>query len=333
MKQLVWIIISVGILHACGTHTGYDIMGELPDANGLKIVLKKITADSDEPATIDSCVVKKGKFRMKGMVEYPEYCVLYAGDHGPLRLFVENTVIHVTVVLENIQDSKVTGSMETDLLMEYFAQTDTMRQQRIEYLKQFITEHHNYIVTAMIVDNDLRYDLSPEELEHCLNGFDAVNRQSTWVQSLTEKVDAALRLANGEYIDVKMPTPDENEVALSDYIGKGNYVLINFWASWCTSSRTANPDIVKMYHKYQEKGFEIVGISLDKNKAEWTKAIEKDELVWPQISSLNFWQNKGAKLYSVGTIPYFVLLDKEGKILVRGFHLKELEEKLSELME
>jgi len=360
--------IAVCMLYACNPHKGYIIRGKIAGVDGLEVILAKITADSGDPVPMNNCIIKKGKFKMKGMVDYPEYCIMYAGDNGPLPLFVENTVIDIVLNLKNMQDSKVTGSKETDLLVEYFdkmsefedslkkvnndyiafklsGETDvekergymvrleTVRQQPIDYMKLFAAEYPNSMVTALIVDN-YPYYIEPEELEAYANGFDDVNSKSPWVQSIKEKAAVAKRLAIGQpFVDVKMLSPDGSEIALSDYAGKGNYVLIDFWASWCTPCRMANPHVVKIYNQYKEKGFGIVGISLDKDKAEWTKAIADDELAWPQMSDLMYWQSEGAKLYSVYSIPHTVLLDRDGIILAKGLQPDELEEKLAELME
>jgi len=368
MKRLIWMMMAACILHACKEHTGYTIRGELADAEGLKVTLKKRSVDSD-PEDIDSCFVAKGKFGMKGVVERPEYCELYVGDNGPLRLFVENSVIDIVVDLKNMQNSMVTGSKENDLFVtfneqmavfeksarqvnddymslklsdetdaekekEYIARMDTIRQQRIDYMKQFAEEHPNSIVTALIVDNNLSYYVLPEELIFYVNGFDEVNKQSPWVQSIGEKADAAERLAIGKpFVDIPSFAPDGREMALSDYAGKGKYVLVDFWASWCRPCRIANPKVVKLYNQYKDKDFEIVGVSFDKNKAEWVKAIKDDALTWPQMSDLKYWQSKGARLYSVNTIPYIVLLDKDGTILAKGHDIDKLEKKLAELLE
>ena len=369
MKRLILIIIAAGMLHSCEEHTGYAIRGELAGADGLKIVLKKVTVNSGEPVAIDSCVVKKGKFEMKGMVEYPEYCLLYAGDNGPVRLFVENTAIDIAFNFNRIQDSDVTGSEETGLFVqfnvqmavfedsavkvndaymslklsgetdvekekEYVARMDTIRQQRIDCMKQFAEEHPNSMVTALVVNSNLLHHVSPEELELYADGFDAVNSQSPWVKSIREKAETVRRIAIGQpFVDIKMPAPDGNEIALSDYAGKDKYVLIDFWASWCRPCRIANPNMVKIYKKFKDKGFEMVGVSLDIHKDEWTKAIEADALEWVHISDLNYWQSEGAKLYAVYSIPYTVLLDKDGTILAKGLEPDELEKKLAELME
>ena len=368
MKYLVWTMIAACMLHACIPQAGYNISGELADADGMKLTLEKVTPDAD-PVRIDSCVVKKGKFRMKGRVEYPEYCLLYAGDNGPLQMFVENADINITLNLQNIQDSEVAGSEETDLLRDFYrsmfafedsakrvneeylalklsGETDTVkekiqidrmdaiRQQRIDFMKQFTEEHLNRMVSALIVNNNLARHLHPDELLMYANGFDAVNSKSPWVQNIREKADAANRLAIGQpFVDFNMLTPDGDEIALSDHAGKGKYVLIDFWASWCPPCRMANPHIVKLYSLYKDKDFEIVGVSLDRDKTEWTKAIDDDELTWVHMSDLKYWQNKGAKLYAVSSIPHTVLLDRDGTILDKGLDAGALEKKLAELLD
>jgi peroxiredoxin len=343
MKRLIWISIAAVLLYACKPHTGYTVKGELANANGMKVMLLKVIANSDDRVKLDSSVVKKGKFQMKGTLEYPEYCVLYVGDYGPLQMIVENTEINIAVNLKNIQDSKVTGSNETDLFVEYkdsVIRMDTMRQQRVEYMRQFVSEHPNSITAAMVVNNNPVYYFGLEELEIFYDGFDEVNCNSQWVQGVIKKVETARRLAIGQpFVDVSFPAPDGKEIALSDYTGNDKYVLINFWASWSKSCRKDNPQLVKLYKKFQNRGFEMVGISLDRNKSEWVRAIKADSLTWPQMSDLKFWQSEGAKLYMVDSIPYNILLDKDGTILARGFQPDEsgkhveLEKKLKELME
>ena len=125
------------------------------------------------------------------------------------------------------------------------------------------------------------------------------------------------------------PTPDGDELALESLRGK--VVLIDFWASWCGPCRRENPNVVKVYAKYRDQGFEILGVSLDKTKDRWIKAIAEDGLTWPQISDLRGWQSKYAKLYGVSSIPQTVLLDAEGKIIARNLRGAQLEAKLAEI--
>jgi peroxiredoxin len=124
---------------------------------------------------------------------------------------------------------------------------------------------------------------------------------------------------------------DGTELKLSDLRGK--VVLVDFWASWCRPCRLANPEVVALYAKYKDQGFEILGISLDRNTAAWEKAIEKDNLTWYHVSDLKGWQNAAAQLYGVRSIPQTLLIDEEGKIIARNLKGAALEAKLKEIFE
>lgn len=139
----------------------------------------------------------------------------------------------------------------------------------------------------------------------------------------------AASVVGAEAPDFTMSDPAGGQISLSDYRGK--VVLIDFWASWCGPCRRENPNVVKVYEKYKDKGFEIIGVSLDKTKSKWLKAIEKDNLTWPHVSDLKGWQNEVAGLYGVRSIPHTVLLDKDGKIIARKLKGHQLDRKLKEI--
>jgi thiol-disulfide isomerase/thioredoxin len=117
--------------------------------------------------------------------------------------------------------------------------------------------------------------------------------------------------------------------ALSDL--RGNYVLIDFWASWCKPCRMENPNVVRMYKKYSKDNFEIYGVSLDRNRAKWLQAIEADNLTWPHVSDLKFWNSAAAQLYNVQSIPFTVLIDPEGKVIDTKLRSRALERKMEEI--
>ncbi len=125
-------------------------------------------------------------------------------------------------------------------------------------------------------------------------------------------------------------TPEGKTMSLLDLRGK--YVLIDFWASWCGPCRRENPNVVRLYEKYKDKGFDILGVSLDTNKDKWVQAIKKDNLNWHHISDLKGWSSQLSKPYGVRGIPYTVLVDKEGNIIAKRLRGASLEAKLKELL-
>jgi peroxiredoxin len=120
------------------------------------------------------------------------------------------------------------------------------------------------------------------------------------------------------------------KVALSDI--KGKYVLLEFWASWCGPCREANPGLVKTYHRFKDKGFAILGVSLDENKAGWLKAIEDDSLAWENISDLKGDKNEAAMIYGINAVPSNFLINAQGTIIAVNLRGASLEKKLEELL-
>lgn len=130
--------------------------------------------------------------------------------------------------------------------------------------------------------------------------------------------------------DFELQAPDGSILKVSDYRGK--YLLLDFWASWCGPCRRENPKVVALYNEYHDKGFEILGVSLDNDRAKWLEAIQTDGLVWNHVSDLKKWGSEAAKLYAVRSIPHTVLIDPEGNIVAVKLRGSELRYKLEELL-
>jgi peroxiredoxin len=144
------------------------------------------------------------------------------------------------------------------------------------------------------------------------------------------EVDNLRRLAVGSVApEIELPDPEGKMVKLSSL--RGNYVLIDFWAAWCGPCRKENPNVVRMYQKYREKGFEIFGVSLDRKHEDWIQAIEKDGLIWTHVSDLKYFNSEAARTYNINAIPATYLIDQEGKIIGKNLRGKSLEEKLEEI--
>ncbi len=125
--------------------------------------------------------------------------------------------------------------------------------------------------------------------------------------------------------------PDANTIALSSLIGK-DVLMIYFWASWCEGCEAENPNIVRLYNKFKERGFDIYAVSLDKDKAEWLKAIKEHEFTWTNVSDLREWESEAVKSYNVNRTPVIYLLNKEGRIMAKNLRGKELEMKVEKLL-
>ena len=152
-----------------------------------------------------------------------------------------------------------------------------------------------------------------------------------YVKHLSDKLKSVL-LPGMEAPEISMKDTEGNIRRLSDLRGK--VVMIDFWASWCGPCRRENPNVVKLYKKYHDKGFEIYSVSLDKEKSAWLKAIKDDGLVWPtHVSDLKGWTSSGGKTYGIMSVPSTVLVDKDGKIIARNLRGPELERKLAEIFE
>jgi len=164
---------------------------------------------------------------------------------------------------------------------------------------------------------------------------DQVDRVDQQQVALRMQEEEAKRLSNllpigGAAPEISQQTPEGGTYALSQLRGK--VVLIDFWASWCRPCRIENPNVKKVYAKYASKGFEILGVSLDRDHAAWLKAIKDDGLPWKHVSDLGFWNNAAAQEYGVQSIPYTVLVDREGNIIEKGLRAHDLEAKLAEIL-
>jgi peroxiredoxin len=131
--------------------------------------------------------------------------------------------------------------------------------------------------------------------------------------------------------EISLPNPEGQIVTLSSM--KGKYVLVDFWAKWCGPCRQENPNVVKVFNKYKDKGFTVFGVSLDRKKEDWIQAIQQDGLTWTHVSDLKFWQSEAAKTYNISAIPFSLLLDPNGVIIDKNLRGPALEKRLAEILD
>lgn len=315
---------------------------------------------------IDSAQVVDGSFTLTGSLDFPEFLYLehFKGVTPRIAFFLENSEMNIAFAAENAREFTLTGSASHNLLQEFNmmvagldANMRTIQQQVLEaevlentelvkelntrfaeaevqkkeMISAFVDQHRNSPVGIYVAMRNLAHEMDGEQLNALVNSFDPALKDSRYYVSLRQRADKLLALAIGKTApEFSQPNPDGNMVALSDFRGK--YVLVSFWASWCPFCRQENPHLVNLYNQYKGQNFEILGVSLDRSREPWLKAIADDGLLWPHISDLKGWQNEASTLYGVSSIPSNILLDPNGVILGRNLKGDDLDKKLAELL-
>jgi len=242
--------------------------------------------------------------------------------------------LNVFKAQEDVLDAeyqKVYGTAEQDsigkILLDKFQQIE---KQKTDYLIDEINKKPT-MATMLFIDQ-LKIGENLDLYEKVDNILYNKYPENAFITDLHGKIAGKLRLAIGRPApEINLASPEGANIKLSSL--KGKIVLIDFWASWCGPCRRESPEMVKIYKEYHDKGFEIYSVSLDKERSSWLKAIEDDGLNWIHVSDLRYWSSVAAKEYGVGSIPFTVLLDKEGKIMATGLRGSDLEAKLAEIFD
>lgn len=229
---------------------------------------------------------------------------------------------------EASQDGSLTPELEGELRGQYEEIYSQLNAQTIDLIKSNLG---NELGKFIFVSNAGGFEL--ETQKEILNLADDSFKSDENIQKIISAIEQSEKVAVGQqFLDFTMQDPEGNDVSLSDYAGKGKVVLIDFWAAWCGPCRQEMPNVVDAYSKYKDKGFEVVGVSLDRNEEEWFQGIEDLEMTWPQMSDLKFWETPVVELYAFRGIPHTVLLDGNGIIVDKDLRGEALHDKLSELL-
>ncbi|MDR0832976.1 MAG: redoxin domain-containing protein [Candidatus Symbiothrix sp.] len=221
----------------------------------------------------------------------------------------------------NAFDEKLTALQEKgeeitpEMEKEYYALFDQTKADYAQYFEKNIND-----TTAQRLFGETKWvrRLNVDQLQAILGKAGPEFKATELYQKTAERVDNILSSTPGHpFKEIVAENPKGQEVKLSDYAGKGKYVLLDFWASWCPPCRADMPQVVELYNKYKDKNFEIVGYSLDTNAADWKKGLADLNMTWPQLSSCQGWDSPGAKTYAVNSIPCTLLIDPQGNIIER----------------
>lgn len=208
---------------------------------------------------------------------------------------------------------------------------DELEAKEKSIMRSYLDKNPGSPIAMFALNQYAGYEINPAEVEPVFNHLDKKIKRSEAGKAFVQRLEAAKRTAVGQpAIDFSQTAADGKQISLTSFRGK--YVLVDFWASWCGPCRAENPNVVKAYSRYKEKGFEILGVSLDDKKDKWLAAIQADNLSWIHVSDLRGWKNAAAELYSIRAIPQNLLIDPQGVIIAKNLRGDALESKLDEIM-
>ena len=333
MKKTHFLLLAVLLLAACSgkkAPNAYSVSGTLPD-NVTAEWVYLYSIEGEEPVAIDSARVKNGAFRIEGIVpDTSTVLYLHPGSVDEYPAFSWNLIPEPADLVADSNDQFVSGGPLNDGLHSWMQQlmgifstgdesglSDFFRNHWSEHSGDFVGA---YILTSVwsMLDFDLADSLAqtiPDNLQ-----------QLHFVKSnLMDPIKSTREMQPGNpFKDFDLTTLDGQDTHFSDFVGKGDYVLVDFWASWCGPCRQAIPELQSIVKKY--KKLKVIGIAINDRPEETQRAIDNLSITWPVFTDSKV---ASGRIYGFNAIPFMMLFAPDGTIVARGFHTDTLDELLS----
>ncbi len=354
-KAIFASLTAIAAFCACAPKgTTYNITG-----NGAPTGATLFLTDLATDAKIDSAVVADGTFAFNGKADKDALLAISVqGNPGPQQtlLFNDGTPVSLSLEDNTLQGSELneklnaTRNKTTEAYMKVMKlmgeeapeeEIDDAIEKLGECYESIIDDNKDNILPAAFLP--MLYQLVEEEkLEEAIESDDAFVKHPYSQKIISKQAERKARQEAAEakkqafigkqFSDLEEADVDGNMHKLSEYVGKGKWVLVDFWASWCGPCKAEMPYVTEAYNKFKNKNFQIVGLSFDRDKDKWVEAINTWGMPWIHLSDLKGWQTVASDVYGVNSIPDNLLIDPDGKIVARCLRGNDLAEKLEEVL-
>ena len=352
------------LILSCSNDNSFTLNGNIDTVDNTKVYI--LQADqNNQPFIKDSTTVKSNKFSFKGVSATPQISYMQVeGVNGYVLTILENGLITADLFKDSISKSQVYGTKSNDDFVKYKLETKSLveNMNSISYEAQDAIMNGN-VEIAMQLEKDYNlkerevllyeWDFITDNLDSYMSALllevfmveNKVNKDSIIdvYESFSNRIkvsDVGKNIADllsqfedpievGEVApDFTAPSLDGSNVTLSQELSLNTVTLLDFWAAWCRPCRVENPNLVRLYKLYNDDGFNIIGVSLDRTNVQWEQAVEDDSLLWTQVSTLNFWNDPIARRYSIRAIPQSYLINQDGIVIGKNLRGNDLEEKI-----